>query len=437
MTVKLIFGTSNSRLQVKGYLFEMAHILLLDVPGGNDFTVLEDAISVGHQVTFLTNDLSHYHRQGEVTKNLLALADEVIEVSPFTQDAIEQKILVRHALKPIEAIICLIDIKQIEASEIAKRLGLLYLSSATARLMRDKVNVRRRLSEKGIRQPRFGLANSVADIRKVAAEIGFPLVIKPADGFASQNVSIVRSPDELDEICHKFSDSQANSTNYGLGVKASNRFSVEQYIEGTLIGCDVFSDGTTRLLLGVNEKLMFPPPSFAIRGSQFPSIEFATDSVRTYAFELLDAVDYTFGAAHIEMIVRDGVPYLVEINARLVSAQIPFQMGYALDRSIYIDLIDLHLGVPLHDMFPFIASGVSVIRWIVADREGTLNSLILPAVINSFIKRVTIFKQPGDVVRPPIGNSDRIGYVIATAPKKEDAVMAAEAYIATAVLDIA
>jgi biotin carboxylase len=414
----------------------MAHLLLIDVPGGNDFTVMEDAVAAGHEVTFVTSDLSHYERQGELTANLLALACAVIEVKPFDYDRFEEAILKQHAVKALDAVICLIDIRQIEASRIAHRLGLHFLSLETTRLMRDKVNVRQRLHDAGIKQPAFGLAHSVANVRAVVADIGFPVVVKPADGYASQNVSILKSRADLEAFCIRFTAQQLNPTDYGLGVYATNRFSVEQYIEGTLIGCDVFSDGTERVLLGVNEKLMFPTPSFAIRGSQFPSKAFETDAVRDYAFALLDAVDYDFGPAHIEMIVADGVPYLVEINARLVSAQIPFQMGYALGRSIYIDLIDLHLGVPVKAMLPFDGVGISVIRWIVADRQGKLEALHLPEP-DANIKRVTLFKQIGDAVRPPISNGDRIGYVIATAATADIATRSADTYVADAVLEIA
>ncbi len=414
----------------------MAHLLLIDVPGGNDFTVMEDAVAAGHEVTFVTSDLSHYERQGELTARLLALASSVIEVKPFVYERFEEAILKQHTAKALEAVICLIDIRQIEASRIAHRLGLPFLSLETTRLMRDKVNVRQHLHEAGIRQPAFGLAHSVTDVRAIVADIGFPVVVKPADGYASQNVSMLKSLADLEAFCIGFETQQLHPTDYGLGVHANNRFSVERYIEGTLIGCDVFSDGTERILLGVNEKLMFPTPSFAIRGSQFPSSRFATDAVRDYAFALLDAVDYDFGPAHIEMIVADGVPHLVEINARLVSAQIPFQMGYALGRSIYIDLIDLHLGIPIKAMLPFDRVGISVIRWIVADRSGTLEALHLPEP-DANIKRVTLFKQLGDAVRPPISNGDRIGYVIATAATAATATLSADTYVEDAILDIA
>jgi hypothetical protein len=47
-------------------------------------------------------------------------------------------------------------------------------------------------------------------------------------------------------------------TDYGLGVHANNRFSVEQYIRGHMIGCDVFTAERERILLGINDRLMIP-----------------------------------------------------------------------------------------------------------------------------------------------------------------------------------
>jgi hypothetical protein len=71
----------------------MAHILLIDVPGGNDFTVLEDALAMGHEVTFFTSDLSHYERQGEVSARHLRSARKIIEIRPFSYDQFEKQIL--------------------------------------------------------------------------------------------------------------------------------------------------------------------------------------------------------------------------------------------------------------------------------------------------------------------------------------------------------
>ena len=414
----------------------MAHLLLLDVPGGNDFAVLEDAVRDGHEVTFYTSDLDHYHRQGDVTRTFLNHAREIIEIRPFNYSDFEHSALEVHQREPFDAILCLIDIRLIEASQLAEKLGLRFLNPVTTRLMRDKFTVRETLAMHGVRQPRFALARTIDELRYAISEIGFPVLVKPSDGYGSQNVTRLTSEAELQLFADSFVQTTLAPTDYGLGVYANNRFSVEQYITGHLIGCDVFSVSNARILLGINDKVMFPPPSFAMRGSCFPSDRFDVSALREYAFAILDAVNFDFGAAHIEMIVTADGPYLVEVNPRLVSAQIPYQMGYALERSIYADLIRLHLGAPLMDLPEFAPRWFSVIRWITAGRPGMLQGVRLPERPDPLVRRVVLLKEQGASVRPPISNGDRIGYVIAVGQTPEAAEELADKYVRDTLVEL-
>ena len=316
-----------------------------------------------------------------------------------------------------------------EASRIAAKLGLRFLNLNSAQLLRDKFSVREMLIKKGIRQPRFALARSIDELREAVAHIGYPALIKPSDGYGSQNIAVLHTESDLTNYCTPFLQMHRTPTDYGLGSQANNRFLVEQYIRGQLVGCDVFSDGANRVLLGVNEKLMFAPPSFAIRGSCFPAARADIAKLRDYAFALLDAVEFDIGAAHIELIVADDGPYLVEINPRLVSAQIPYQMAYALERSVYIDLINLHLGVPVSKLPSGKSRWFSAIRWITAPQHGILDEIILPHNPNPLVRRVALFKEKNDPVRPPLSNGDRIGYVIAVGETQNAAEALADQYV--------
>ena len=414
----------------------MAHLLLIEVPGGNDFTILEDAVDLGHQVTFFTADLAHYRMQGEATEARLALAREIVNIHPFDYDAFERRACLVHSSHPFDAVLCLIDIRMIEASLIAEKLGLRFLNSATTRMMRDKFSVRQALARRGVRQPGFALAKTARELRQAVTDIGYPVLVKPSDGYGSQNVSVVFSDADLQNLTNSLEALTLKPTDYGLGVQASNRFSVEKYIRGHMIGCDVFSNEAERILIGINDKLMFPPPSFAMRGSCFPSDRYDVSAIRDYAFDILDAVNFDFGASHVEMIVAEDGPYLVEVNPRLVSAQIPHQMGYALERSVYADLINLHLGAPLTKLHDIKPRWFSAIRWVIADRPGILESIRLPENVDESIRRVVLFKEPGDAVRPPIHNGDRIGYVIAVGDTQAAAEEIADRYVQNALVNL-
>jgi hypothetical protein len=104
-------------------------------------------------------------------------------------------------------------------------------------------------------------------------------------------------------------------------------------------------------------------------------------------------------------------------------------MSYALQRSVYADLINLHLGLPITELRSLRPLWFSAIRWIVADRPGILAAIALPDPIDPAVRRVVLFKSKGEAVRPPINNGDRIGYVIAIGATQAAAEMIADSFV--------
>lgn len=407
----------------------MAHLLLLEVPGANDFNILEEAIRLGHQVTFFTADLSCYLRHETLEASRLSLAREVVAVTPFDYAAFEKAALEIHRKIPFDAILCLIDIRIIESARLAERLGLKFLNAGTATLIRDKYSVRAELAKHGIRQPRFALATSNAELRDAIEAIGFPVLIKPSDGYGSQNIVTFHNKESYAAMAEPLANYLPLKTDYGLGVCANDRLVVEEYIKGEVIGCETFTINGRHVFLGINDKVFFPPPCFGIKGSCFPSDRFDTDTIRAYVFEILDALKFDFGAAHIEIIVTDNGPYLVEVNPRLIGAHIPRLLGFALQRSIYADVINLHLGCDLQQLYDLHPQQVAVSRWFTSSRNGVIKSIVTPDAAMPGIMAVHLFKKPGDFVRPPFENADRLGYVMAVGKSQAEAEALAESFV--------
>jgi biotin carboxylase len=405
----------------------MAHLLIMELPGGNDTDILQAAIERGDEFTFLSAQLSHYRAQAAV-QTWLDQALECVEVAPFDYASVEQKILALHRAHPFDALLCLQDIRLVEAAQLAHTLHLKYLNPESAQLLRDKYQVRCRLQSCGIEQPEFALATTNQALQAAVAELGLPVLIKPADGYGSQNVVVLRFDDDLDPWMSPLQDMLPSRADYGLGVKANDRLLVERYMHGEIIGCDTFTHEGQHTLLGVNEKLMFEPPSFAIRGGCFTPNQGQFKTLEKYVFRLLDAVNFNCGAAHIEIMLTEHGPRLIEINPRLVGAKIARLMGLALGQSVHQALIELHLGAAWQTHGQ--PAGVAVTRWLVADRQGLLYNVAQPPSSAPEIRNIEILKQAGDALRPPMENADRIGYVMSCAPDKARAQAVAEHFIA-------
>lgn len=406
----------------------MAHLLLLEVPGANDFNILEEAVRLGHEVTFFTADLACYLAHCTLAESKLASAREVVALTPFDYESFERAVLKIHESCPFDAVLCLIDIRMIEAARVAERLGLRFLNASTATLIRDKYSVRERLARHNVRQPEFLLATTNDELKAAVGRIGFPVLIKPSDGYGSQNILTFHSEAGFVAMAEPFANYLPLGTDYGLGVRANDRLLVERYVRGEVIGVETFTVGGRHVFLGINDKVFFPPPCFGIKGSCFPSQRFDADAIRDYVFGILDALEFDFGAAHTEIIVTPEGPYLVEVNPRLIGAHIPRLLGFAFERSVYADVINLHLGLDLSDLFDAAPRHVAVSRWITSMKNGIVKSIVTPPC-DAGIMAVHVFKKPGDAVRPPFENADRLGYVMAIGKTQQDAERIAEKFV--------
>jgi biotin carboxylase len=404
----------------------MAHLLIIELPGGNDDDLVKAAISRGDTFVFLTSDMSVYANQPDIIQNLLH-AEHLLEIPSFDFPQTAQAVSEQHLAHPFEALLCLLDIRLIDAAKLAELLGLHFLNTDSAYLLRDKYSVRKCLLAAGIEQPLFQLACSNEELQQAVAGIGLPVLIKPSDGYGSQNIVVIEHYEDLAPWISPLEDMLPSKANYGLGVMANDRLLVEQCMQGLVIGCDTFSFKGRHQMLGINEKSFFEKPSFAIRGGCFMPYKDEFSVIQDYVFSLLDATGFDTGAAHTELIVNESGLQLVEINARLVGAKIPRLMSLALHRSVASDLIDLHLG--RYEFADNASADVAVTRWITADRSGVLARVDAPKFKDKSVSHVEILKQAGDYVRQPMENADRIGYVMTCSNSRAEAERAAEAFV--------
>jgi biotin carboxylase len=411
----------------------MAHLLIIELPGGNDADLIQSALDRGDRFTFLTANLGHYRKQGAVW-DLLTQAWCLLEVPDFAFEPVTQAVLEVHAQAPINTVMCLLDIRLIESACLAEMLDLKHVRAQDAVVLRDKFSVRCKLRQAGIEQPEFGLARSNTELKQVVEQLGLPVLVKPSDGYASQKIAVLRYLGDLDPLWSPLEDMLPSRSDYGLGVKANDRLLVERWMEGTVIGCDTLSVDGRHHLLGLHDKLFFEAPSFAIRGSCFATDHPQFDAIERYVFGILDTLGFAWGATHTEVMLTAAGPRLIEVNARLVGAKIARLVSYALNWSFHSALIDVHLGqephIPVSRENPVFA----VTRWVVATEAGVLRRVDLPAVADARIRCVEVMKPTGAHVRPPLENADRIAYVMVCAASRLEAEALAEEFVAQAVV---
>ncbi len=351
----------------------MAHLLIIDLPDGNDTDLLQAAIARGDRYTFVSADLAAYRGQPAV-QALLDRALSCIEVPGLDRAALARQVLAVHATLPMAAVLCASAAQHADTAVLAQRLGAPFLNPATAALLQDPLQWRQRLADRGL--PQHG---RWADIRAAAA------------GGAA----------------------------------------------GRVIACDSLTESGRHRLLGVHEAQWQPPPSRALRGSTFtPQASSARahpragpDGIERYVGAVLDALDVDSGATHTELAITARGLQVVGIHAGLPGGRLPRLLGYALGRSLHADVIALHCGQPL-PVGSGAAPRVAVLRTLSADRAGVLDEVVLPPWQDPAIRCVELLRQPGQDVTPPLCDADNLGCVMVCGPSRADAEDLADRYVA-------
>ncbi|TIX22913.1 acetyl-CoA carboxylase biotin carboxylase subunit family protein, partial [Mesorhizobium sp.] len=126
----------------------------------------------------------------------------------------------------------------------------------------DKFVQRQLLAEAGVPIPAYRLATNATEVESSAAEIGLPVVLKPAvGGIGSTGVRLCRSVNEL-----------AEHTTYLLAGKhiwrSSPRILVEEFAQGPHYSAHIMGNE----VIGIVAAEFGHPPHFVFRGFTFPAL---------------------------------------------------------------------------------------------------------------------------------------------------------------------
>ncbi|MFF4625363.1 ATP-grasp domain-containing protein [Nonomuraea jabiensis] len=202
----------------------------------------------------------------------------------------------------------------VDTAIAAAAVGLPGPGPDAARACRDKHVTRSALAARGVPQPQSELVADVAEAHAVAEKFGYPVVVKPRAGVASQAVALVRDGEEL---AGHFASARRLPA---AGLRSPDRsVMIEEYLAGPEIAVDsVVRDGRV-LPVFVSHKEMGYAPYFEETGHWTRGDDplLGDPAIRRFLAQVHEAIGYATGATHTELKLTDEGPKLVEINGRL------------------------------------------------------------------------------------------------------------------------
>ncbi|MBP2000256.1 biotin carboxylase [Paenibacillus shirakamiensis] len=267
-----------------------------------------------HQVIYLVNargheDIRAYHNQAA---RIFEIAD--LEDYASLESAVQSTV---QEFGQINLIIAMSEYDLIHAAMLRTQFNIQGTSEERVALYRDKIVMKKRIHSDGLRIPHFLDYQNADEAITFAEKVGYPLILKPRLGAASQGVKKVLNRSELEEALAVIE-----------AANESDGYQCEEFIEGHIFHIDgLIQHGELQFIAisqYVNGCFAFsqgiPNGSFIVT-DRLP----LKNRLTRFTEEVLHSLELRNGCFHLEVIDRnDSEAVFLEIGARMGGAETPF-----------------------------------------------------------------------------------------------------------------
>jgi biotin carboxylase len=381
----------------------MAKAFVLTGGSRSQLGLLEQARALGHEVCVV---------DGSVRAPLLEEADYAI-VRSFTDVGGVAGDLEARGIEPVAVATMGSDQAVLPTAQLAERLGLPGLPVETARTVADKRRMRAAFEKRKVRCPKGREAASFEEAEQAFHQLGAPVVVKPVDGSAQRGVTEVRVEAEL-----------ADAVDRALAASKTGAIVLEQYLDGDEFTVNGFLLSGEYFPMSVTRRLLYPPPPLGVCIShRYPSLLANEQPLFELAHQASLAVGLETGPSYVQVRMRDGAPWAIEVGARLGGGKdaelaklvtgfdaIRANVLWAQGELTLDDLRHGEVGAP-----------VGQVRFVAHEPGRIVRLDTAPALALEGVHEAGWYWREGMTLPPMTSGAERLGYLLLTA-QSEDAL---------------
>lgn len=358
----------------------------------------------------------------QITNKDLLLADVVIGLNYNEMSKVNPLVKTLKNTYNIVGAITFSEDALLATAEICKTLELERNKLETVELLKNKIKMRNHLNNVGFSQINYLYGDSSKEVKLFSETHGFPFILKPVEGTASEGILKVVSQKDilhLDQWIEKHS---------------INKFLLEEYIDGAEYSVEAFSVDGVHTVVAITEKNV--NENFVELGHVTPSLldEETKQEVNEFIVKFLNVIDLKFGPSHTEIkigskgikiieshnrIGGDGISQLVRMSTGIDLVEWCFNVFNEEDLVRYDDFHEA-AAVKFLNLEPGIVEDVYY------DEE------ILK--VNPLIYHYDITVKPNDVIGEIRSSRDRKGFVMALGENPMDALQRAQSTVDTVIV---
>ena len=182
-------------------------------------------------------------------------------------------------------------------------------------LAEDRDFFRALVAEIGMKQPASGIAHSIEDARRIAKEIGYPVLVRPSFVLGGRGMAIVYRESELDSYV-----SEAVAASEGKPIL------IDKFLEHAIeLDVDAVSDGETTMIGAILEHIEAAGCHSGDAAAITPPVNLSDKTlaeVKRYT-EIFAKRLNVVGLMNLQLAVKDGEIWMIEVNPR-ASRTVPF-----------------------------------------------------------------------------------------------------------------
>ncbi|HEY1574685.1 MAG TPA: ATP-grasp domain-containing protein [Pseudonocardiaceae bacterium] len=317
---------------------------------------------------------------------------------------------------PVDGVLCWDEGRIHATSYVAEALGLRNGDPEVIWRLRDKAQTRAALAGSTVAQPMSVPVKTLSEALAAADLVGYPAILKPRGLGASLGVVRVDTPARLREMFPFTRDTKAPDP----VVYASDQpILVEQYVTGEEISVDsVVRNGAAHPLFVARKVVGYPPYAEEIGHYVDAADPLLTDpEFRDVVRNTHRVLGFRDGWTHVEYMLTDAGPSLIEVNGRLGGDMIPYlgMLATGVDPGLVAASAACGLDLPVT---PTRRRAAGIRFSYVAEEDTTIDSIAFDATaLPAAVDQAVTVAQPGAVVSPPPKGTvwGRIAYTTAVA----------------------